>query len=61
MPTKIRIVINGEPVSGVKVLVGTGTVTTNEDGKVSFELEADWQGFVNVHTEIDLSTQEEIS
>lgn len=51
MATKITIMRGDDPVEGVSVVVGeiVGEIlTTNERGNVSFDLDTDWQGFVDV-------------
>ena len=51
MATKITIMRGDDPVEGVSVVVGeiVGEIlTTNDRGNVSFDLDADWQGFVDV-------------
>ncbi len=51
MATKITIMRGDDPVEGVSVVVGeiVGEIlTTNDRGNVSFSLDADWQGFVDV-------------
>jgi len=55
MATKIRVVRNGTPVTDVHVLVGElvgERLKTNAEGKVSFDLTLDWQGYVNVLLEL---------
>ena len=51
MANKITIMRGDDPVEGVSVVVGeiVGEIlTTNDRGNVSFDLDADWQGFVDV-------------
>ena len=51
MTTKITIMRNEVPVEGATVVVGGivgSEMTTNVRGNVSFDLDADWQGFIDV-------------
>jgi hypothetical protein len=59
MATSIKVLRDGAPVKSAKVLVGTlvGTeLKTGANGKVEFDLAADWEGFVQVHIETDDTT-----
>ena len=51
MATKITIMRDGVPVEGATVIIGGivgSELTTNVRGNVSFDLDSDWQGFVDV-------------
>ena len=59
MATRIHVIENNLPIEGVKVWVGSlvGTkLNTNAEGKVSFDLETNWQGYVTIYIELSDGT-----
>lgn len=51
MATKITIIKDGDLVEGAAVIVGGivgEALTTNDRGNISFAVDADWQGYVDV-------------